>query len=91
VWADLEVEVEPTMAQILEAQVILRLPHLARAITAVQTMAIQAVVVVAQVLWAAQAEPVTHRVVSAASAVKAASQALPHTMQAAVAGQVQVA
>jgi hypothetical protein len=56
------VEVQITVL-IPEVLVILRLPHLVRAITVEQTMAIQAVVEVAQVLWAAQVAPVTHKVV----------------------------
>jgi hypothetical protein len=83
--------VEPTIRQILAAQAIHQLPHPVKAMRAAQTMAIQAAVVVAQVLWAAQVEPVTHRVVLAASAVKAVSQALPHTIVVVGAGQALVA
>jgi len=57
------VEAAQITAQIPEVLVILQLPHLAKAITVEQTMAIQAVVEVALVLWAAQVAPVTRRVV----------------------------
>jgi hypothetical protein len=72
------------------ARVILRLLHQVKAITAAQTMVIQEVVAVEPVQWVAQAEPVTHREVSAASVVKAAYQALPHTMPVVAVDQVPV-